>query len=1149
MKTRQYAQNPTQDMSGVSAKKLLQTRSFQAGRRQRQPISQGQQDFESMTRGFDLTNAESFAAVGGSAVALSQPLQAKLTIGAPNDKYEQEADRVARDVIQRMNAPQSTTTPNTLNPSGNHPLQRHKLEEDEEESLQAKRSASLVQRSQLGVERHLQSNSVWLKANHSSQPGFIQAEFESDLNAARNGGAPLDPTFRAKIEPAMGADFSQVKVHTDSTAAQLNQSIQAKAFTTGQDIFFKQGEYNPKSRGGQELLAHELTHVIQQNGDSVQRHLDHQDDDLHLLSGIQQDQAEELKKSSNIQRQIATSACSGGCQCTACTSSTLQRQADVSQPGSLLSVNILDRVQRQNLQIQRHAENKSGRHGLGCGCSTCITSNAQIQRKPDMKHDASCPCPKCSNKGSKIQAKFAAHSSLSTTVQRYAITPSSQANLIQRHSSWEHQLLGDAEPTDLAKIGAWQDLIEQTKKEGTLGFRTRKTKKAEVDIDGVGKITKGNVMHVIAQELQRLDTWQSNPPQQGSSGDIDKTFQTVLVAIPGGGKDGKSPLIITYGELNTLADYYGSLDVMKTADPKERWEVIQSVRKETFLRLSDIYKKLKDSLTSVEKKDQDYQASKKMMKNNKTENIYFNRNKFEDANEADFISSTAGQLTLLAFGAGAKKENEYSATLARNACHFAPESWHAWSSYHQKARKHAENSWDKMQEAEKAISNYQFLEDNPKVKPQTPKEFIRQEKEKAETKIIPEAKEEANEAILNNGFGDHYLQDSYAAGHMINKTLIMQWFVQWLDTQKWTMDFAKDESWRKVQAIAYKQPELASLMQYDKSKIQGYDTTQTQNRAKNPQAVEDIGGDDWKVRFDALGLQVPTSLKTPGTPPRNLMEWWQNQAGKSSKNQELSGKDLLSDSGQDFKTLKLALKALISDGVVYFESWSADKTGREILSGKKDFNTDIDQKNFKGWKFVLRKQYIPKDLQKFTKALKKSNEKNDDSQYQRMAAAVTYQDYMAFMNNAYVQKSTNALHDIFCKNGLDVSSGSGESLFKVYGDDSMFNKESAKGVKHSGETAKMSRDAIRNIITDGDDKGLTTKSILDRLPSRVKPEGSTEVSIEEWHDPSKVGGLRTYCEQTVFPGMGAIDKIAGASGDLSKFISKDKAKVHGSEAF
>ena len=74
-----------------------------------------------------------------------------------------------------------------------------------------------------------------------------------------------------KMVSAMGADFSGVKVHTDAKSDKLNKSIQAKAFTTGRDVFFRQGEYNPGSQGGQELIAHELTHVVQQSGGAVQR--------------------------------------------------------------------------------------------------------------------------------------------------------------------------------------------------------------------------------------------------------------------------------------------------------------------------------------------------------------------------------------------------------------------------------------------------------------------------------------------------------------------------------------------------------------------------------------------------------------------------------------------------------------------------------------------------------------------------------------------------------------------------------------------------------------------------------------------------------------------------------------------------------------
>ncbi len=97
-------------------------------------------------------------------------------------------------------------------------------------------------------------------------------ELEASIARSRGGGQPLSGGIREPMEKAFGGvDFSGVKVHTDGQSDRLNRSIQAKAFTTGQDVFFQQGAYQPRSRGGQEIIAHELTHVVQQNGGKVQR--------------------------------------------------------------------------------------------------------------------------------------------------------------------------------------------------------------------------------------------------------------------------------------------------------------------------------------------------------------------------------------------------------------------------------------------------------------------------------------------------------------------------------------------------------------------------------------------------------------------------------------------------------------------------------------------------------------------------------------------------------------------------------------------------------------------------------------------------------------------------------------------------------------
>ncbi len=155
------------------------------------------------------------------------PIQAKLSIGQPNDAYEQEADRVAAHVVQQLHLPVTAQLPDS--PS---------------------------------IQRQIQPRPI--DRGHSS------TSLESGINSARGRGQALDPTLQRSMGRTMGADFSRVRVHTDAQSDQLNRSIQAKAFTTGQDVFFRQGAYDPGSRGGQTLIAHELTHVIQQNSHEMQ---------------------------------------------------------------------------------------------------------------------------------------------------------------------------------------------------------------------------------------------------------------------------------------------------------------------------------------------------------------------------------------------------------------------------------------------------------------------------------------------------------------------------------------------------------------------------------------------------------------------------------------------------------------------------------------------------------------------------------------------------------------------------------------------------------------------------------------------------------------------------------------------------------------
>ncbi len=258
MPPHKHALKPVTDTSVQSAGKVLQTRPFQPDVNTNQRPLQRKDEPEALTGGFDLTKIQ-YDFSPPSTLPLGQPLQAKLTIGEPNDKYEQEADRVAHDVVQRIHEtggandthhPSDQPQTNSLFANPIHPLQRAAMRKE------AKR---------------LQKKSLRNIQRFADGAGTASAEVEQGINNARGSGQSLAPKLQAQMGQAMGADFSGVRVHTDARADQLNRSVGAKAFTTGQDLFFKQGEYRPESRGGQELIAHELAHVVQQNGESVRR--------------------------------------------------------------------------------------------------------------------------------------------------------------------------------------------------------------------------------------------------------------------------------------------------------------------------------------------------------------------------------------------------------------------------------------------------------------------------------------------------------------------------------------------------------------------------------------------------------------------------------------------------------------------------------------------------------------------------------------------------------------------------------------------------------------------------------------------------------------------------------------------------------------
>lgn len=260
-----------------------------------------------------------------------EDVQFRLVIGQPGDFYEQEADRMADRVAQRLPQNPKAAEPilSTARPSlqrkpifeseavpevqaklarvdsrpalpvqqkcaeCEHEEELQKLEEPEEkEALQQKpifESAATPPADEgegdepdsreLGNEGLLQFKCTECAAEEEETVQRLESAdatpvvpdgFSSQLRSNKGSGSTLPEETRTHMESAFGADFSGVRIHADSAAERMSESVQAQAFTHGNDIYFGAGMYSPQSTDGQKLLAHELTHTIQQ-GASVRR--------------------------------------------------------------------------------------------------------------------------------------------------------------------------------------------------------------------------------------------------------------------------------------------------------------------------------------------------------------------------------------------------------------------------------------------------------------------------------------------------------------------------------------------------------------------------------------------------------------------------------------------------------------------------------------------------------------------------------------------------------------------------------------------------------------------------------------------------------------------------------------------------------------
>jgi len=175
------------------------------------------------------------------------PIRPKLKISHPDDPYEKEADRMSEKIVNMHFSDSKDISSKKDKDTLNRKCAECELEKEEK----------------LGIQRKTQSSF----SSYLEPPTEIEQKIDS---VTTSQGFSLDSSARNFMESRFGFNFGDVRIHTDSNASKANASISARAFTMGNDIYFNHGEYNPETTQGRKLLAHELTHVVQQTGEQNQ---------------------------------------------------------------------------------------------------------------------------------------------------------------------------------------------------------------------------------------------------------------------------------------------------------------------------------------------------------------------------------------------------------------------------------------------------------------------------------------------------------------------------------------------------------------------------------------------------------------------------------------------------------------------------------------------------------------------------------------------------------------------------------------------------------------------------------------------------------------------------------------------------------------
>ncbi|WP_198440104.1 eCIS core domain-containing protein [Pareuzebyella sediminis] len=251
-------------------------------------------------------------------------IQPKLRVNRPDDPYEKEADLIADRVVNTpASEPVSVPAPapeiqrqedgkeeeeETLQAAA-MTVQRMTDEEQEESTTVQTKQISFIQRDRNGLQAASSEEEETVQTYSDQRPSSMYhsdviqlsgrgppaqaAQFQSQLHNSTSGGRPMAAPVGDIMSSRFGADFSTVRIHTDTSAQQMSKQVNAHAFTYGNHIYFNSGKYDPASKAGQTLLAHELTHTIQQGAVPVHSKLQRK----HNFTAVQ--------RKTILQRQIA----------------------------------------------------------------------------------------------------------------------------------------------------------------------------------------------------------------------------------------------------------------------------------------------------------------------------------------------------------------------------------------------------------------------------------------------------------------------------------------------------------------------------------------------------------------------------------------------------------------------------------------------------------------------------------------------------------------------------------------------------------------------------------------------------------------------------------------------------------------------------